>query len=95
MDGSEIVTLVAAILALAGSILSLFIGTGLAIRKERRQLLWSKELDRFFDLEELAGELVEFMGSYRAIPDNRNELTEKLESLEQAAGRFARYPEVR
>jgi hypothetical protein len=76
MDGSEIVTLVAAILALAGSILSLFIG-------------------RFFDLEELAGELVEFMGSYRAIPDNRNELTEKLESLEQAAGRFARYPEVR
>jgi hypothetical protein len=95
MDGSEIVTLVAAILALAGSILSLLIGTGLAIRKERRQLLWSKELDRFFDLEELAGELVEFMGSYRAIPDDRTELAGKLESLERADGRFARYPGVR
>jgi len=95
MDCSDIVTLIAAILALAGSILSLFIGTRLAVLKERRQLLWSKELNRFFDLEELAGDLVEFMGSYQAIPDDRAELAEKLKSLEQAAGRFARYPEVR
>lgn len=95
MGTSDIATLIAAILALAGSILSLFISTQLAVWKERRQLLWSKELDRFFELEELAGELVEFMGSYRAIPDDRTELAEKMESLERSAGRFSRYPEVR
>jgi hypothetical protein len=31
----------------------------LALRKERRQLLWSKILDRFLALEEQAGQLVE------------------------------------
>ena len=95
MDYGNIVTLIAALIALAGSILSLFISTRLAVAKERRQLLWSKELDRFFLLEELAGELVEFLGSYRPIPDDRTELTKKFDSLGNAAGRFSRYPEVR
>jgi len=95
MSNTETITLVAALIALLGSILSLFISTRLAIRKERRQLLWNKELDRFFALEELAGDLVEELGSYRPIPDDLSEFESKFEALARAAGRFSRYPEVR
>ena len=94
---SQTVTLIAAVIALLGSILSLFVSTRLALRKERRQLLWSKELDRFFALEELAGELVEVIGSYRAVKDQDApaSFVEKYKGLEMAAGRFGRYPDVR
>lgn len=95
MTRTEIVTLAAALLALAGSIVSLFVSTTLALKKERRQLLWTRELDRFLELEELAGSLVEEAGSYRPIPDDRSGLQEKLSRLEHAAGRFGRYAEVR
>lgn len=95
MSTSDVVTLAAAVLALAGSLVTVFLGTRLALRKEKRQLLWGKELDRFFALEELAGELVEFLGGYRPIPDDRTELAEKLDALERAGGHFARYPKVR
>ncbi|MHB0979380.1 MAG: hypothetical protein ACYC5Q_04755 [Thermoleophilia bacterium] len=95
MSTGDIVTLVAAVLALAGSLITVFLGTRLALRKEKRQLLWSKELDRFFALEELAGELVEFLGGYRPIPDDRTELAQKLSALADAGGHFARYPKVR
>lgn len=95
MKNGGSITLVAALIALLGSVLSLFISTRLAVQKERRQLLWSKELDRFFALEELSGELVELMGSYKAVPEDTTSLTERLDSLERAAGRFGRYPDVR
>lgn len=94
MDSCDIATLSASIIALIGSVVSLFISTRLAILKDRRQLLWSKELDRFFQLEELVGELVENLGDYRPIPEDRSELSHKFKDLERAAGRFARYPEV-
>jgi hypothetical protein len=94
-DNHEIVTVAAAVIALLGSLLSLFIGTRLVIDKERRQLLWSKELDRFFELEALAGELVEELGSHRPIPEDSASLYERLWTLELAAGRFGRYPGVR
>jgi len=95
MTNTEIVTLAAAVISLLGSVLSLFISTRLAIKKERRQLLWSKELDRFFELEELAGALVEELGSYRPIAEDRTGLVQSFEALGRAAGRFGRYPEVR
>jgi hypothetical protein len=95
MNITEYVTLAAAGIALLGSILSLFISTRLAIQKERRQRLWAKELDRFFELEELAGDLVEELRGYRPIPEDRTTLTQRFAVLEQAAGRFSRYPEVR
>jgi hypothetical protein len=95
MAGSELVTLVAAVIALLGSVLSLYISTRLAVQKERRQLLWSKELDRFFELEQLAGELVEELGSYRPTPEDRVSLDTRFQALELAAGRFGRYPGVR
>jgi len=88
------VTLAAALISLAGSILSLFIASRLALQKERRQLLWSKELDRMFELEELAGGLAEDLGSYRPIPQDMTDLAARLLRLERAAGRFARYPDI-
>lgn len=96
MDSAN-VTLVAALVALVGSILSLFISTRLALQRERRQLLWSKELDRFFSLEELAGELVEEIGRYRPVQneDATPSFRTKFNALEGAAGRFGRYQEVR
>ncbi|TKV69148.1 hypothetical protein FDP08_14120 [Marinobacter panjinensis] len=92
---SEVITLIAALIAVVGSIISLFISTKLAIHKERRQILWAKELERFFGLEEQAGELVEFAGGYRSLPEDRSKLGAQLDNLADSAGRFARYPEVR
>lgn len=92
---SEVITLIAALTAVVGSILSLLISTKLAIHKEQRQLLWMKELERFFSLEERAGELVEFVGGYRPLPEDRSKLTTELDNLANSAGRFARYPAVR
>lgn len=90
---SQTVTLIASILALVGSLLTILVGTRLALLKERRQLLWSKELDRFLALEELAGQLVEELASYRTL--DRSNVGPRLEELQQAAGRFARYDDVR
>jgi hypothetical protein len=92
---SQIVMIAASLIALLGSILTLLVGTRLALRKERRQLLWSKEIDRFLALEELAGQLVEELSSYRPIPQDQLTLATQLEALHHAAGRFARYPAVR
>ena len=41
----QIVTLIASLLALVGSLLTILVGTRLTLLKERRQLLWSKELE--------------------------------------------------
>src|SRR4051812_24216940 len=89
------ISLAAAVIALLGSLLALYIGSDLAIKKERRQLLWSKELDRVLELEESAGILVEQVGAHRGIPDDPSLLAERMSALEQAAGRFGRYPQVR
>lgn len=91
----ETITLLASVIALLGSLLSLFIGSSLAIRKERRQLMWSKELDRFFELEESVGILVEDLGSHKSIRDREEYLLQKLHQLSNDSGKFARYPDVR
>ena len=90
---SQTVTLVASILALVGSLLTILVGTRLTLVKERRQLLWSKELERFLALEELAGQLTEELASYRVL--DLSNIVSRLEEYRQAAGRFARYEAVR
>jgi hypothetical protein len=90
---SQTVTLIAAIISLAGSLFTILLGTRLTLQKERRQLLWSKELERFFALEELAGQVTEELASYRAL--DPPSLAPKMEELYRAAGRFARYDQVR
>jgi hypothetical protein len=88
---SDIVTLAVAVIAIAGSALSIVIST----KKERSQLIWKAKLDRFFALEALAGELTEVLGGYSAFPADATELVSKIGLLEQEAGRFGRYSEVR
>lgn len=88
-----VVALVASILAFLSSLIAIRWGTSLALTKERRQLLWSKEFDRLLALEELAGQLVEELAGYRATDPAT--LAPRLEELQNAAGRFSRYDDVR
>ena len=53
----------------------------------------AKEPDRFLVLEELAGQLVEELSSYR--PLDRTVLVPWLDEFRRAPGKFVRYPEVR
>ena len=87
---SQIITLAASLIALATSLLSIWVSTRLAIHKERRQVLWSKEVDRFFALEELAGTLVEELDSHQAL--ERSNVVQALEEFRHTAGRFADIP---
>src|SRR5438309_2650473 len=90
---SQAATWIASGITLAGSLLTVMWATALALRKERRQLLWSKLLDRFFALEEQAGQLVEELSSYRNL--DQAKIASSFEEFRQAAGRFARYDNVR
>lgn len=74
---------------------TVFLLVCLQARKERKGVVWSKEVDRFINLEEIAGKLIEELGSYRSIPTEGSQLAEELRILESQAGRFARYPKVR
>ena len=89
----QTVTLIAPIIALVVSLLTILWSTRLALVKERRQLLWSKELERFFALEEHSGQLVEELASHRALAQSI--VGPRLEEYRQDAGRFARYDDVR
>src|ERR1700680_4626002 len=89
----QIVALIPSIVALVTSLFAIWWGTRLALLKERRQLLWSKELERFLALEELAGQLVEELSSY--CPLDQSNVGPMLEKFRQAAGRFARYGDLR
>ena len=53
----------------------------------------AKESDRFIALEELAGQLVEELSSYR--PLDQEFLAPLFEEFRRAPGKFVRYPEVR
>ncbi len=92
LEAPQTVTLIAPIIALVVSLLTILWSTRLALVKERRQLLWSKELDRFFALEERAGQLVEELASHRAFDQS---IGPKLEEFGQDAGRFTRHDDVR
>src|SRR5260370_39848886 len=93
LEAPQTVTLIAPIIALVVSLLTILWGRRLALVKERRQLLWSKELDRFFALEERAGQLVEELASHRAL--DQSTVGPRLEEYRQDAGRFARRSEER
>lgn len=61
--------------------------------QEQPSILTAKEPDRFFALEELAGQLVEELSSYR--PLDGTALVPWFDEFRRAPGRFVRYPEVR
>jgi len=65
----------------------------LSTRKERQQQILKKELDRLFEVEELAGRVTEIVGSYRANQDITLPL--EIDALLYQAGRFRRYPKLK
>lgn len=91
----QTVTLIAAVFAAVGSVTSLLLNSRITLNRERRLVLWRKEVDRLIDLEELAGRMVEDIGSYRSLESIRDRIASEFEQLEAMAGRMARYPKVR
>jgi hypothetical protein len=66
----------------------------LSAKKERQQKILQKELDRLFQLEELAGEITEWAGSWQ-LKQESPELREKFEKFVIAAGTFRKYPKLK
>ena len=91
---TEEVTLIAALIAALTSIVTLGLNTRLAILKEKRMLLWQKELDRLLELEETAGVAQEIALSYASAEVLEKEFPPLHDQLRHAAGRFGRYPEL-
>lgn len=87
--------IIVACLAAAVSIVNLTLSTRLSEGRERRKVLWERELDRFSELEDTAGRLVEDLLSYNIRSDaERSAALEKLQVLRGATGRFLRYPTI-
>lgn len=87
-------TLIAALIAALTSIVTLGLNTRLTILKEKRLLLWQKELDRLMELEELAGLAQEIALSYASPESLETEFPPLHNQLRHAAGKFGRYPEL-
>ena len=63
--------------------------------RERRKFLWEKELNRFSELEQAAGHLVESLLSYSTRSDEeRSNVRQQLQDLRSATGRFLRYSAI-
>ena len=63
-------------------------------RRERLKDLWQKESDRFFALEELAGKIVELLGSHLALEYIEKEASTPLVELNLCSGKFRRHRNV-
>lgn len=84
-----------ACVAASVSIINLVWSTRLNEGRDRRKVLWERELNRFSELEDTAGRLVEDLLSYKIRSDQeRSAALEKLQVLRGATGRFLRYPTI-
>lgn len=91
----DYVAIVVACLGAAVSIATLVLTTRLTEGRERRKVLWERELTRFSELEDVAGRLVEDLLRFRnRNDDGRKEAYERLEYIRVAAGRFLRYKSI-
>ncbi|ACT48288.1 hypothetical protein [Methylotenera mobilis] len=87
--------IVVACVAASVSIVSLVWSTRLNEGRDRRKVLWERELNRFSELEDTAGRLVEDLLSFNIRTEQeRSEALEKLHVLRGATGRFLRYPKI-
>lgn len=82
---------------LCGSIISI-IGSiilhRLSAKKERQQQILQKELDRLYHLEEQAGEITEWAGSWQFSQESP-ELRARFQKFMVAAGTFRKYPKLK
>ncbi len=87
--------LVAATIAAVASIISIFINVYLTSTVQRKNRLWNKEFERFLELEERTGVLVEDLMRFGCRSDiEKNKFYERTQYLRDDAGRFRRYPDV-
>jgi hypothetical protein len=86
------ITVIAAIIAAITSIATLLLNSRLTIRREKRMMLWEKELERLLELEENAGKVQEIALSYSSNEVMESEFKPLHDWLRHAAGRFGRYP---
>lgn len=92
---SNNLVLITATIAAVASIISIFVNVYLTSTVERRNRLWNKELDRFSELEEKVGILVEDLMAFNCRTDiEQSNFYERMQTLRTTAGRFRRYPEV-
>jgi hypothetical protein len=66
----------------------------LGAKKERQQEVLRRELDRLYNLEEMAGEITEWAGSWQ-LEQKSPELRERFHKFMVAAGTFRKYPKLR
>ena len=90
----EEITLIAALIAALTSIITLGLNTRLALLREKRMLLWEKELERLSELEEKAGIAQEIALSYASAEVMEKEFPPLHDELRHMAGKFGRYPEL-
>jgi hypothetical protein len=80
--------------AAVGSVFSsagILLNSWITQNRERRQQIWQTEINRLFELEERAGQLVELVSSYRNLDEIRMCAIEGLQRLANDAGRFRRH----
>ncbi len=81
----------AAGISIVSSVVGLVINSWLTQRRERRQQVWKTEINRIVDLEERAGQMVEWSGSYHPLKIVRDKVADDLTRLQSDAGRFRRH----
>lgn len=81
-------------MAALASLASLVLTSRLTFDRERRQALIRKEIDRMFEVEELAGRVLELSASYVSVEAKLERLPKLFEELDDSAGRLARYGDV-
>ena len=82
--------LIGAVITVIGNIILHRLGA----KKERRQEVLRRELDRLYKLEEMAGEITEWAGSWQ-LGQESPELKERFHKFMVAAGTFRKYPKLK
>lgn len=82
--------LVGSVVSIIGNIILYKLGA----TKERQQEVLRRELDRLFKLEEMAGEITEWAGSYQ-LDHSSDELKNRFDSFKVAAGTFRKYAKLK
>jgi hypothetical protein len=87
--------IIVACIAAAVSIINLFWSMHFNEKREQRKVLWERELNRFSELEDTAGRLIEDILSYRIRTESELSIAnKKLQILRAATGSFLRYPNI-
>ena len=88
----QTITLISSIIGPFVTIGGVYLTSTFAFNRERKLVSWKREIERFLELEELVGALVEQIGGYA---QDAAEIVESMGRLAAAAGRFRRYKAVK